>query len=95
MNNDLDALYHLKPFDWEEKIFTDREIYNTKTWGGYRVKRTRYSENSSWGNWVASYCFDEFYDEDYAYFGSLEEAKEWCWNDWVKRITPHLIKTRI
>jgi hypothetical protein len=91
-DNDLDTLFYLKPFEWEKKIFEDRqdsELHTTKTWGRYRVERWDFKE------WVVSYYYEEHYDEGKKYFDSLEEAKQWCWDDWVERISPYLIKTRI
>ena len=97
MENDLDTLYHLKPFEWEERLQPDYEYYDANTWGGYNVTRSReYGDDDvTWDQWVASYCFDEYCDEGCERFDTLEEAKEWCWENWKERILPCLIKTRI
>ena len=71
----------------KKKIWSDRVSYYTNTWGSYRVERNRHDDIAPWSRWQASYCFDEYYDEDSLEFSSLEEAKEWCWDNWVKRIT--------
>ncbi len=78
--------YTIKPFNWIES--TDYDGCKTYAvdmqFGDYRV--TELSVDS----WKYEYCFDEYYDEGYGELSTEEEAKEWCWQNWLSRLEPAL-----
>jgi len=93
----MDDLYRIKPFDWTYHSYTDgeghtREIYLSKSWGGYKVELKPNEEEDR--PFKASYNFEDIYDEEYVYFATLEEAKQWCWDNWLPRITSCLEKVQ-
>lgn len=79
-----EPLYRIRPWKWTE--FTREgctSYYPDCPMGSYSVE----SEDGC-VHW--KYCFDEYYDELQAPADSVEAAKELCWQDWLKRISPAL-----
>lgn len=83
-------LYSIKPFKWVKTgdgVFYERHR-PTMSWGYYYVQCDR--EDDKWVVWHAGYCFAEYRDEVSIIVDSLEAGKQWCWEDWLGRITPCL-----
>lgn len=82
-------MFCIKPWSWKQTS-TNPEYRSWEpegNWGSYRVSRWDDDEE-----WTASYCFDEFYDESDQKFDKLEDAKKWCWDNWMSRLLPHLMQ---
>ena len=82
------ALFYVKPWVWKQESKNPDYISwePEGNWGDYRVSKWDDDEH-----WTASYCFNEYYDESDAKFDDIEDAKKWCWENWMGRLLPHLI----
>ena len=84
--NIKEQLFRIRQWEWNQ--ITDKIWQPDQDEGTYRV----------WGGvdkWVASYCFVEYYDEKEMVFNTPQEAKDWCWENWTKRLTKHLVEVNI
>ena len=78
--------YTIKPFNWTESTdYNGCKTYAVDVpFGDYKVTETLI------GKWSYEHCFDEYYDEGYGELSTEEEAKEWCWQNWLSRLEPAL-----
>lgn len=87
MENDT---FRIRTWEWEQTSKnSDFPHWEPKEClGRYSVSKLSKFEGDFW---IASY-FDVYCYETSEKFDDLEEAKKWCWENWISRILPHLIK---
>ena len=78
--------YTIKPFNWIESTDCNKcKTYAVDVpFGNYRVTKMLVD------GWSYEYWFKEYFDEGYGEFNTEEEAKEWCWQNWLSRLEPAL-----
>lgn len=80
------SLYRIKPLKWERSFSDDCQTYRASTtFGSFEVQRTNW-DGDGWGDWMWSYCFDEYYDEAREACSSAVDGKRRCEKHWIARL---------
>lgn len=82
MNIDYSTKHKVKRLNWIGAM--SKGSLNARTpFGSYTIK-------SSGDGYVASYYFEEYDDEGYEYFKSIDECLYWCSKNWLTRMSSAL-----
>lgn len=81
--------YRIKPLEWDKEELKGPFSYMQAhtSFGSYRISKTK--TGLRW-----SYCFDEYFDEDYLDCKTIEEGKLEAEEHWQGRLSKCLLKER-